>query len=198
MKHMDAEPEDIITDATIRVTQAAGQQPDSGLKPIKRLISEDRLSRIVPETQTTMQLSFSTTFVRDFVRADYSFCSAKFSVSRGGKVKAIDEAFRHAEAWFEGAHRWADRLEKRTIPLQYHKRELLLTHALSGRLLRLLRHYDTLSSKLTFALMVNSVDGLSRDNALGAAGHHIAAIHALCMPDNDQFQPDGTRRGTDQ
>ncbi|PMY02030.1 hypothetical protein, partial [Pseudomonas sp. GW460-13] len=91
---------------TVQAVPNERTAPDTGLKPITRLISADRISRIVPETATKVEVSFSSVFTRRFLHDDYNFVASKCSVARGGKVKALDEAFREAEIWFTRVTEW--------------------------------------------------------------------------------------------
>lgn len=167
--------------------------PDTGLKPLTRLISEDRVSRIVPETATNVEVMFSSVFTRRFLHDDYNFCAAKCSVARGGKVKALDEAFREAEEWFARVTEWLASKNQLEFSVGYETVSLEVPNALAGRLVRLLYQYDKLSSATLFATVGRSISGTERDTQLDIAGRRINLIHALCIPDNDRFADDGSR-----
>src|ERR1700692_3322930 len=77
--------------------KAAGAQ--SGLKPIQRLTSDDRLARINPTTLARTEFVYYSRYVRDFVRSDYNFAAAKMAVARNGKLRAIENEFRVADVW---------------------------------------------------------------------------------------------------
>src|ERR1700744_4170400 len=78
----------------------------SGLKPIERLTGDARLERIVPNTIATYSLPYHSEFFREFIHDHWSFCAAKFTVARRGKVKALDVAFREADEWFKLSLAW--------------------------------------------------------------------------------------------
>lgn len=168
-------------------------KPDTGLKPLTRLISEDRIGRIVPETSTKVEVSFSSVFTRRFLHDDYNFCAAKTSVARDGKVRALDEAFREAEDWFARVNEWLLWKNQLEFAIGYESVVLEVPNALAGRLLRLLNQYDKLSAATLFAQIGRSICGTERDTQLDIASRRINAIHALCIPDNDRFADDGSR-----
>jgi hypothetical protein len=168
-------------------------KPDTGLKPLTRLISEDRIGRIVPETSTKVEVSFSSVFTRRFLHDDYNFCAAKCSVARDGKVRALDEAFREAEEWFGRVNEWLLWKNQLEFAIGYETVVLEVPNALAGRLLRLLNQYDKLSSATLFAQIGRSISGTERDTQLDIASRRINVIHALCIPDNFRFADDGSR-----
>ncbi|WP_231586613.1 hypothetical protein [Cupriavidus basilensis] len=172
---------------------SAGSPKDGGLRTIERFNSDDRIARIVPDTATGAIATYYSTFARDFLDANFYFCSAKFSVGRGGKVKALDIAFREAEDWFEAS--LADWEARNQIQFAVASREIQvqITHPLAGRLLRLVRQYDRLFSVSLFCSAARSVSGSEREQILNAAARRISQIHRLCMPDNDKYAPDGSR-----
>lgn len=168
----------------------------AGLRPIDRFNSDERLSRIVPHTDTGAVASYCSRFARDFLDANLYFCSAKFTVARGGKVKAIDEAFREAESWYATAI--ANFAERHQIefPLAYMEIHVKVTHQFAGRLLRLVRLYDRLFASTMFCNAAGSVSGSEREDTLRRAAKLISQIHLLCIPGNDKFAPDGSRLST--
>lgn len=168
-------------------------KPDTGLKPLTRLISEDRIGRIIPETSTKVEVSFSSVFTRRFLHDDYNFCAAKTSVARDGKVRALDEAFREVEDWFVRVNEWLLWKNQLEFAIGYESVVLEVPNALAGRLLRLLNQYDKLSAATLFAQIGRSISGTERDTQLDIASRRINAIHALCIPDNDRFADDGSR-----
>lgn len=169
----------------------------TGLKPISRLISDDRVARIIPETESETQFAFCSAYARDFIRAHYNFCAAKFSVSRGGKTLAIDEAFRDAEAWFPGALKWVRARRQVRIPMAYEKIGLTVSHPLAGRLLRLLSWYDTLFAETLFAQIAVTLSESQRATTLSAASRKLGRIHTVTIPNNDRFDADGQRLDRD-
>lgn len=179
--------------SALHAAASDGPAPDTGLKPITRLISEDRISRIVPETTTKVEVSFSSVFTRRFLHDDYNFCASKCSVARGGKVKALDEAFREAEVWFSRVNDWLASKNQLEFSIGYESVVLEVPNALAGRLLRLLGQYDKLASATLFAHVGRSISGTERDTQLDIAGRRLNTIHTLCIPDNDRFADDGSR-----
>lgn len=165
----------------------------AGLRRIDKFNSDGRLSRIVPHTDTGAVASYCSRFARDFLDANLYFCSAKFTVARGGKVKALDEAFREAESWYATA--LADFAERHQIefPLAYMEIPVKLTHQFAGRLLRLVRLYDRLFASTMFCNAAGSVSGAEREEVLRRAAKLVSQIHILCIPDNDKFAQDGSR-----
>ncbi|WP_454829702.1 DUF1845 domain-containing protein [Paraburkholderia xenovorans] len=180
-----ADPERLIAPS------AAAQTGAGGLRPIKRLTSDDRLARINPETLAKTELLYYSDFARTFVRSDYNFCAAKMTVARGGKLLALEAEFHTAEAFFRKALAWANKLHGRSTGLEPERVTLEIKHPMSGRLVRLLTIYDQLFSKTMEALVGRSVMAHDRKSALDAAAARIKQIPILCMPDNDRYTPEG-------
>src|SRR5262249_9817690 len=59
---------------------AASYGTATGLKPIERMISDTRLERIIPNSDASTLLEYSSQFARTFIRSDYNFCAAKVTV----------------------------------------------------------------------------------------------------------------------
>ncbi|TPQ30620.1 hypothetical protein [Cupriavidus pinatubonensis] len=175
-----------------REDEAARRQA-AGLRPIARLGSDERLARIQPETDSRAVITYCSTYVRDFVARDYNYCAAKFTLARGGKLKALDLAFREAEEAFAKALSWLESRPSLDIHLLTDKQSVELKHPLSGRLVRLLNQHDRIFSLSLCAMTAGGISPQDRDNATEHASRRISLIHAACMPDNDQFAPDGTR-----
>lgn len=167
-------------------------KPRSGLRPIERLNSEERLSRLTPSTASATKHSYCSKFARDFLDAHFYFCSAKFVVARGGKVKALDDAFREADQWFSSALDWIASTDQLEIPLFYEEKEVQVSHSLSGRLLRLLMQYDKIFAQTLYSINCGSISSDARETTTRIAAKRINAIHQLCIPDADKFAPDGS------
>ncbi|MCK4120427.1 DUF1845 family protein [Ralstonia pseudosolanacearum] len=167
----------------------------SGLKPIARLTGEERIKRIVPETAASTEVTFSSMYVRNFLRSAYNFCSSKFSVAHTGKIRAVDDKFREAEDWFERAIAWHATKSQVQIPMETETVEVQITHPLSGRLVRLLNQYDKLFSIALFARVANAISPGDFERTMDAANSKIGAIHQVCIPDNDRFAADGEQTG---
>jgi hypothetical protein len=165
--------------------------PESGLKPIQRLTSDDRLSRIRAETLAKTELKYCSQFVRDFVRSDYNFCAAKMTLARDGKLAALDAEFRVAEEWFRRATLWAKSRPGRTAYAPYEVITLEIKHALSGRLASLLIKHDRLFQYIMEGLANHTIAPHERKFALESARARIKQIPFLCIPDNDRFAPEG-------
>lgn len=181
-------------DADVRTDRIAA----SGLRPIERFNSDERLSRIVPQTDSGALASYCSKFARDFLDANLYYCSAKFTVARGGKVKALDEAFREAEAWFDAMVRSFSERHQIEFALAYIDIPVKITHQFAGRLLRLVRMYDRLFAATLFCSAAGSVSGSEREDVLQRAARQISHIHLLCIPDNDKYAPDGARLAQQQ
>ncbi|WP_354676792.1 hypothetical protein [Cupriavidus plantarum] len=162
-----------------------------GPKPIQRLLSEDRVSRIVPETDSGTVLTYCSDFVRDFVRSDWNYVTSKMSVATRGKVLALDMRFREANQWMDDTLAWSRSFRRRPLSLRYDKREVLVTHSLAGRLVRLLNQHDQLFANVLGAYLAANIDATQMEAAMGGASRHIRAIHRLCIPDNNRFSRDG-------
>jgi hypothetical protein len=162
-----------------------------GLRPIKRLTSDDRLARINPETLAKTELHYYSAFAREFVRSDYNFCAAKMTLARGGKLLALEAEFRKSEAFFRKAFGWANRLHGRSVHLDPEAVTLEIKHPLSGRLVRLLTIYDQLFLKTMEALVARTVMAHDRKAALDSAEARIRQIPFLCIPDNDRYASEG-------
>lgn len=167
------------------------KKPGTGLRPIERLNSEERLSRLTPATASATHHSYCSKFARDFLDAHFYYCSSKFVVARGGKVKALDEAFREAETWFSGALEWIAGTEQIEIPLFYEEKEVQVSHSFAGRLLRLLMQYDKIFADTLYSLNCGSITTSQRETTTQIAGKRINAIHQICIPDTDRFSQDG-------
>jgi hypothetical protein len=173
------------------IPSAPPEHGPSGLRPIARLTSDDRLARINPETLAKTELHYYSEFARGFVRSDYNFCAAKMTVARGGKLMALEAEFRKAEVFFRKALGWASRLHGRSVHLDPETVTLEIKHPLSGRLVRLLMIYDQLFLKTMEALVARTVMAHDRKAALDSAEARIKQIPFLCIPDNDRYSPEG-------
>ncbi|SPK77490.1 conserved protein of unknown function (plasmid) [Cupriavidus taiwanensis] len=185
--HPPGTPEHTSADAGTTSPAAAG------LRPIERFNSDERLSRIVPQTDAGAVASYCSKFARDFLGAHLYFCSAKFTVARGGKVKALDDAFREAEAWFDAMMGSFTDRHQIEFALAYIDIPVKITHQFAGRLLRLVRKYDRLFAATLFCSAAGSVSSTEREEVMQLAAKRIAGIHLLCIPDNDKYAADGTR-----
>ena len=186
-KGTDAQPQ--ASDSSL---PSAHPSPNDGPKPIQRLLSQDRVSRIVPDTDSGTVLTYCSDFIRDFVRSDWNFCTAKMSVATKGKILALDTRFRDANKWIDERLAWSRAFRRRSISLRYDKRDLFVTHSLAGRLLRLLNQHDQLFANVLGAYLAGNIDAAQKDDAMAGASRHIRAIHRLCIPDNNRFSRDGT------
>ncbi|MEN7527608.1 MULTISPECIES: hypothetical protein [unclassified Cupriavidus] len=163
----------------------------SGPKPIRRMLSETRVSKIVPQTDSGTEIAYCTDFVRNFLRSDYNFCAAKFSVASKSKTLALDEAFREAQQWMDKKLSWIEDKPRRYISMKFSDRQIVVTHPLAGRLIRLLNQHDRLVHRALGAYVAQTINDKEKDDAILGAARHIRAIHRLCIPDNDRFSPDG-------
>lgn len=163
----------------------------SGLKPIERHNSEERLSRLTPTTASATLHAYCSKFARDFLDAHFYYASSKFVVARGGKVKALDEAFRDAEEWYGSALSWLSTTDQVEIPLFYEEKEVKVSHSFAGRLLRLLMQFDRIFVETLYSQECGSISPDQRATTIQIAAKRITAIHQLCIPDTDKFDPDG-------
>ncbi|CAM2158301.1 conserved protein of unknown function (plasmid) [Pararobbsia alpina] len=161
------------------------------LKPIDRLTGDARLAKIIPNSADIHEMSYHSKFVRGFIKAHWSFCAAKFTVARRGKVKALDNAFREAETWFKAADAWISEHPKIMMHLVSDRFPLEVTHPNCGRLMRLMTSYDKLFADTTFALLQRSILNTDRERALAAAERRFLRIRRLCEPDPSKFTNDG-------
>ncbi|MFJ4291300.1 hypothetical protein ACIP1U_16175 [Cupriavidus sp. NPDC089707] len=164
----------------------------SGLRPIERHNSEERLSRLTPTTASATLHAYYSKFARDFLDAHFYYCSAKFVVARDGKVKALDEAFRAAEHWYGSALGWLATTDQIEIPLVYEEKEVKVSHSFAGRLLRLLMQFDRIFAETLYSQECGSISPDERTTTIQIASKRINAIHQLCIPDTEKFEPDGT------
>jgi hypothetical protein len=181
----------------VATSPAPAPTPESsgtGLKPIERLTSDSRIAKIVPQSDSRTVLKYSSLFARDFVRSDYNFCAAKVTVARNGKLRALDIAFREASEWFTKAIAWVEKHNAREFPLAHEEIELVVTHPLAGRLVRCLTQYDRLFIRSMEAVMSQKIQPTDRETILANAEKRIKHIVQVCIPDNDQYDFDGTRR----
>ncbi|MFC0402971.1 AcaB family transcriptional regulator [Paraburkholderia rhizosphaerae] len=174
---------------------AASPYPTAtGLKPIDRMISDTRLERIIPNSDASTLLEYSSQFARTFIRSDYNFCAAKVTVARSGKVRALDRAFRETDEWLTKAIAWIEKHNARPLVLPHEVIELKITHPLAGRLVRCLTQYDRLFVRTIEALLSQKIQPEDRENILANAEKRIRHIVFVCLPDNDQYDADGSRR----
>jgi hypothetical protein len=166
----------------------------TGLKPIERLTSDSRIARIIPQSDSRTILKYSSRFIRDFVRSDYNFCAAKVTVARNGKLLALDAAFRATDEWVTKAIAWIEKRNARTFPRPQEEIELLVTHPLAGRLVRCLSQYDRLSGRSMEAVFAQKLQPEERETLVANAEKRIRHIALVCVPDNDQYDFDGSRR----
>jgi hypothetical protein len=166
----------------------------TGLKPIERLTSDSRIARIIPQSDSRTILRYSSRFARDFVRSDYNFCAAKVTVARNGKLRALDAAFREANEWLTRTIAWIEKRNARSFLPPYEEIELLVTHPLAGRLVRCLTQYDRISTRSMEAVFDDKLQPDKRAAMLANAAERIRHIVHVCVPDNDQYDFDGSRR----
>ncbi|KND58048.1 hypothetical protein BVER_00313c [Candidatus Burkholderia verschuerenii] len=164
---------------------------ESGPRPLARLTSDDRLARINPHTLAQTELLYCSRFAREFCRGKFNFAAAKMTVARGGKLIAIESEFRTAEAFFRKALDWANKLRGRSTDIPAEMVTLEIKHAMSGRLVRLLTMYDQLFQKTMEAMLLRTITAQTRQAALEAAEARVKKIAFLCIPDNEQFAPEG-------
>lgn len=164
---------------------------NAGPKPIRRMLSEGRVAKIVPQTDSGTEVSYCTDFVRNFLRSDYNYITSKFSVASKGKIIALDEGFRLAQEWMDARLQWIESKPRRYLSMTFDHRQIVVTHSLSGRLIRLLNQHDRLFHRTLGAYFAQSISDAEKDDAIVGAAKHIRAIHHLCIPDNDRFAPDG-------
>jgi hypothetical protein len=172
--------------------------PGSGLKPIDRLTGDSRLERIIPNTIATYSLPYHSQFVRGFIHDHWSFCAAKLTVARRGKVKALDIAFRDADDWFKASLAWIAGKSQRKVHLQADTFDLNVTHPYCGNLMRLMTNYDKLSAATLFALVSLSISTDERASKLEDGQQRFKRIHTLCEPDTSLFNDDGSRVSTNR
>jgi hypothetical protein len=172
-------------------TQAPG---GTGLKPIERLTSDTRIDRIIPDSDTVTVLRYSSQFAREFIRSDYNFCASKIAVARGGKVHAIETALRDASEWLRKATAWVEKHNARPMTLPHEVIELKITRPLAGLLVRCLTQYDRLFVSTLEAVLAEKIQGTDRETILANAAKRIRQIGQVCIPNNDQYDFDGTRR----
>ncbi|CAN7786298.1 DUF1845 domain-containing protein [Caballeronia sp. LjRoot34] len=164
---------------------------ESGLKPLARLTSDDRIARIIPDTHAQTELTYHSKFMREFLRAHYYFCSAKMSVARGGKRAAIEEEFRVADEWFKRALAQTNKLPRRKLSIKPESATIEVKNALSGRLVRLLAIYDVIFVRTLEGLFLGVVSSHQRKSALAAAEARLHQFPFICIPDNDRYAPEG-------
>ncbi|TDN59013.1 DUF1845 domain-containing protein [Paraburkholderia sp. BL10I2N1] len=196
----DAPPGDPRPALTIAATDtsATGTPPQSaggsGLKPIARLTSDSRIERIIPDSDAVTVLRYSSQFARDFIRSDYNFCASKIAVARGGKMRAIETGLRDASEWLRKATAWVEKHNARSIALPHEVIELKVTRPLAGLLVRCLTQYDRLFVGTLEAVLAEKLKGEERETILLNAAKRIRQIGQICIPDNDAYDFDGTRR----
>lgn len=164
------------------------------LKPFERLTSDTRYEKIIPDSAQVTVLKYSSIFVRSFVRSDYNFCAAKISVARDGKLRVLDRAMRETSEWFTKAITWTEQLGALNIPRRYETIELEVKRPLAGQLVRCLTQYERLFAR---AWSAHSSRLLSEERCtatLANAEKKLKHIVQLCMPDNEEYDFDGTRR----
>ncbi|MBU9210940.1 AcaB family transcriptional regulator [Burkholderia multivorans] len=166
----------------------------TGLKPIERLTSDTRYAKIIPDSQQLTVLRYTSLFTRNFVRSDYNFCATKISVARGGKLRALDVTLRETSAWFSKANAWVEEHGARSLPWPSESIELEVKRPLAGQLVRCLSQFERLYRR---AQEARNEDMFSADRCnamLANAEKKLKHIVQVCIPDNDQYDFDGSRR----
>lgn len=188
----------IYSDSAAHAPTPEGEAPSpwalshSGLKPISRLSSDARMARIIPDSHHRHMLRYCSTFARNFIRSDYNFCAAKMTVARGGKVRAIEQAFKSAEEWYSKALAWLLQHAGRESTIHYSTIEVEIPTALAGRLIRLLNEYDNVWRLSMGSVMSELLQPEARQTLLLNAEKRLAMIRQACIPDTDRFDRDGT------
>jgi hypothetical protein len=166
----------------------------TGLKPIERLTSDTRYAKIIPDSDRLTELSYSSQFTRDFVRSDYNFCAAKISVARGGKLRALDVAIRETSGWLTKAVPWVEQHGARHLPWPSEAITLDVKRPLAGQLVRCLSLYERLYKRTQEARNEHKLLPERCAAMLANAEKKIKHIVQVCMPDNEEYEFDGTRR----
>jgi hypothetical protein len=196
---MDAQTHESATSGDGPTSDAVTtNQSATGLKPIERLTSDDRIARIIPTADYGTDIEYYSGFARDFIRAHYNFCAAKMTVARGGKKLALDFGFRDSEEWLGKAIAWANKLEFQSIPMLAEVVHVSITIPLAGRLVSLINDYDLLFVTLTAAVFAGSITNDERNKAFKNASRKIMAIHQICVPDTDRYDVGGSLLETTQ
>ncbi|MCP3712455.1 DUF1845 domain-containing protein [Paraburkholderia sp. CNPSo 3274] len=166
----------------------------TGLKPIERLTSDTRYAKIIPDSAQVTTLKYSSIFVRTFLRSDYNFCASKISVARDGKLRALDHAIRETTEWFTKAIVWTEQLGARHLPRRYETIELEVKRPLAGQLVRCLTQYERLFARAWSAHASHLLSQERCTATLANAEKKLNRITLLCVPDNEEYDFDGTRR----
>lgn len=165
---------------------------ESGLKPITRLQSDDRLSRIVPTSHATIDTCYYSQFARTFIQSSYNFCAAKMTVARHGKVEALDRELRETEDWYVRVMHWLNTLHQVEVPIAADRITLDVPSPQAGRLIRSLNQYDRLFVATLQALFARSITADKRHAVLSTASRRIKQVALTCIPDTERFAFDGT------
>lgn len=166
----------------------------TGLKPIERLTSDTRYAKIIPDSDQLTELRYCSLFTRNFVRSDYNFCASKISVARGGKQIALEVALRETSGWFTKAIAWVEQHGARHLPWPYETALLEVKRPLTGQLVRCLSQYERLFKRAAEARKENHFGADRCAAMLANAEKKLKHIAQVCIPDNDQYDFDGTRR----
>jgi hypothetical protein len=166
----------------------------TGLKPIERLTSDTRYAKIVPDSAQASVLRYSSLFVRTFIRSDYNFCASKISVAREGKLRALDLALRETSEWFTKAIAWVEQLGARNLPRPFETIELEVKRPLAGQLVRCLTQFERLFGRAHSARADQRLSDERCVAMLANAEKKLNRIVQLCIPDNEEYTFDGTRR----
>jgi hypothetical protein len=166
----------------------------TGLKPIERLTSDTRYAKIIPDSAQVTVLKYSSIFVRTFIRSDYNFCASKISVARDGKLRALDLAIRETSEWYTKAIAWTEQFGARNLPRRYETIELEVKRPLAGQLVRCLTQYERLFARTWSAHSFHLLSEERCTAILANAEKKLKHIVQLCMPDNEEYDLDGTRR----
>jgi hypothetical protein len=166
----------------------------TGLKPIERLTSDSRYAKIIPDSEQLTELRYSSQFVRDFVRSDFNFCASKISVARGGKLRALDVTVRETSGWLSKCVPWVENHGARQLPWPSETVMLEVKRPLAGQLVRCLSLYERLYKRTQEAKNERKLTPERCAAMLANAEKKLKHIVQVCMPDNDQYDFDGTRR----
>lgn len=164
----------------------------SGLTPIARLSGDTRMARIIPDSHHKHAIRYYSQFAREFIRGDYNFCAAKMTVARGGKVRAIEHAFKAGEEWYRKSVAWLLERSGREYRVIAATIEVDIPTALAGRLVRLLNEYDNVWCLSMGAVMSELLQPEARNSLLINARKRVEMVHQACIPDSAKFDHTGT------
>lgn len=87
---------------------------------------------------------------------------------------------------------WTLKFQHYRLPLVAEKITVKIPIPNAARLVALINDYDTFFVNISAAAFAGSITSDVRDKSLANASRRVMALHTICVPDNDQYDLDGS------